>query len=128
MQDKRGKGICRKVSGKAKLPGQWMDFLRNPLNKTELFTFLSRKVERFNFTPGKVVFVTSGQSVLSVGVNNSMDVCNHEKADTRIVVHLVHALESGANSAQIRTVDTDVIVILIGVLFDIIENHSLADI
>ena len=41
---KRGKGVRRKVSGKTKLPGNWMDFLRDSVNKKELFTFLTSKV------------------------------------------------------------------------------------
>jgi len=32
-REKRGKGVRRKVSGQAKLPGKWMDFLRDPNNK-----------------------------------------------------------------------------------------------
>lgn len=41
--------------------------------------------------------------------------CNHEEADTRIVVHIVHAIQSGnAKSIIVRTVDTDVIVVLVG--------------
>ena len=26
-QEKRGRGVCRKVSDQTKLPGKWMDFL-----------------------------------------------------------------------------------------------------
>ena len=42
--------------------------------------------------------------------------CNHEEADTRILIHLKDAILKGAKSksVMIRTVDTDVIVLLIG--------------
>ena len=40
--------------------------------------------------------------------------CNHEEADTRIVVHIAHALEQGEKTIYVRTVDTDVVVILAG--------------
>lgn len=43
-----------------------------------------------------------------------MPSCNHEEADSRIIVHVVHALDHGATNTHIRTVDTDVIVILVG--------------
>lgn len=40
--------------------------------------------------------------------------CNHEEADTRIIVHLLHALQHGSVTVLVRTVDTDVVVILVG--------------
>jgi len=42
--------------------------------------------------------------------------CNHEEADTRMVVHVDHAVTDGATHIQVRTVDTDVVVILTGLL------------
>ena len=44
--------------------------------------------------------------------------CNHEEADTRVLVHLKDALDKGGRGGGregilVRTVDTDVIVILI---------------
>ena len=43
-----------------------------------------------------------------------MPECNHEEADTTIVVHVLHALRNGAKTLVIRTVDTDVVVVLLG--------------
>jgi hypothetical protein len=40
-REKRGKGLRRKVESQTKLPGKWMDFLRDPTNKKELFAFLT---------------------------------------------------------------------------------------
>ena len=42
-----------------------------------------------------------------------MNICNHEEADTRMLVHVKDALEKGARSVLVRTVDTDVVVLLI---------------
>ena len=39
--------------------------------------------------------------------------CNHEEADTRILVHVKDALAKGGRSVLVRTVDTDVLVIVI---------------
>ena len=44
-----------------------------------------------------------------------MPQCNREEADTRIVVHVRHTLETEqASTILVRTVDTDVVVILVG--------------
>ena len=90
-----------------------MDFLRDTKNKKELFAFLTSKVARIIWPPDKSVYITSGQYVESINSNRPMLVCNHEEADTRIVVHVMHALEQGMKSVLVRTVDTDVIVILV---------------
>ena len=46
--------------------------------------------------------------------------CNHEEADTRIVIHLCDALRSSnISSALVRTVDTDVVVILVVKFYDL---------
>ena len=54
--------------------------------------------------------------------------CNHEEADTRIVVHLLHALEHGMRTIKVRTADSDVIAILVGAFFDLTSTHPSADI
>ena len=45
-----------------------------------------------------------------------MPECNHEEADTRMLIHLQDALKNGATTCLVRTVDTDVIVIIVGKL------------
>ena len=57
-----------------------------------------------------------------------MGQCNHEEADTRIVVHVRHALEGGAQTVLVRTVDTDVVVILVGKFHDLLAYNQHADI
>ena len=70
------------------------------------------------------------QSVITVGQEQpiAMGNCNHEEADTRMVVHLMNALENGLKSVVVRTVDTDVIVVLIGEFHVIHEVYPDADI
>ena len=36
--------------------------------------------------------------------------CNHEEADTRIIVHIADAVSRGYDQIIVRTVDTDVVV------------------
>ena len=42
-----------------------------------------------------------------------MTICSLEEADTRIVVHILHSLSNGAKSIEVKTLDTDVLVILL---------------
>ena len=55
--------------------------------------------------------------------------CSHEEADTRIVVHVLDSVQVGdARTVQVRTVDTDVIVILVGKFHDLQAHKSDIDI
>ena len=88
------------AGSQTKLPGNWMAFLRDPMNKKELFAFLTSRIEEFHWPPDKTLYVTSGQAVSYFGSSSTMNCCNHEKADTRIVVHVRHALEQGAKGVH----------------------------
>ena len=57
---KKMKGIRRKVSGKAKLPSNFKDFLRDSNNKQELCEFLTQKVNDKDYSSGKQLYITSG--------------------------------------------------------------------
>ena len=69
---------------------------------------------RNNFSPGS--------SVISIGSATAMTDFTHEEADTRVVVHILHAIHyEEAKTVLVRTVDTDVLVILVGKLHDLRE-------
>ena len=51
-----------------------------------------------------------------------------EEADTRINVHVKDSLERGDRCVMVRTVDTDVVVLLIGQFYDLQEQNPNADI
>ena len=55
-----------------------------------------------------------------IGSSSPVGNCNHEAADTRVVVHVLHALEHGA--------DTNVIVILVGQCRSFLPAQPLTDI
>ena len=57
-----------------------------------------------------------------------MSICNHEEADTRIAVHILHALEQGIKIIKVHTVDTDVITILVGAYFNLAMTQPQVDI
>ena len=65
---------------------------------------------------GKEIFTTCGTAVLVKGNTHSMATCNHEEADTRMLVHMLDAVANDAITGLVRTVDTDVIVIFVGML------------
>ena len=48
--------------------------------------------------------------------------CNHEKADTRMVVHVFNAAQNHHQKIAVRTVDTDVVVIMLSQLTNILEQ------
>ena len=48
-----------------------------------------------------------------------MPPCDHEEADTRLCIHIQDSLEKGAQMIYVRTADTDVIVIIAGVFFEL---------
>ena len=118
-KEERGKGVRRKVSGQTKLPTKWMDFLCDSKNKEELFAFLTTKVVDAAFPSGNLVYITSGESVLHTG-SITMPNCNHEEADTRIVVHIQHALQQGMKNIEVCTVDTDVVTILVAAFYELV--------
>lgn len=67
-----------------------------------------------------------GASVVSRGSEDVLGQCNHEEADTRIVFHLRHCLERGTESILVRTVDIDVVVILVGKLHELLAYNQLS--
>jgi len=94
IREKRGTGTRQRVSASAKVPGNWHKFLADIDNKKELFSFLSIKTAEENYTDDKVVYITAGDQVHHVGNSPPMELCNHEEADTRVLVHLLHALQT----------------------------------
>ena len=76
---------------------------------------------------GKQIFTSGTTSVTAAGASHYMPECNHEEADTRMLIHLQDALENGANTCLVRTVDTDVIVIIVEKVHYLREQHPAAD-
>ena len=48
---------------------------------------------------------------------------DHEEANTRIMLHVYESLASGSRKIMIRTVDTDVVVILIGEFHNMVDDY-----
>ena len=114
---KRGKGVRRRVMAGATIPVNWQSFLRVDSNKTELFRFLSDALlKSFNQESDKQLIITDGESVLSkplIDDVGSLSPCNHEEADSRMLLHVIHAAHHNHHKIMIRTVDTDVVVLAV---------------
>ena len=82
----------------------------------------------FLFPEGMAVYITSEESVLTVCSSSPMPNCNHGEAQTRIVVHVLHTFQQGLTNVQVRTVDTDVVVVLSGVFHKLLLSQPKADI
>jgi len=113
---KRGQGVRRRVVAAAAIPGNWSNFLRVDDNKTELFRFLSAALMEWFDQEDKQLVITDGEEVLSKPLLpdlTSLAPCNHEEADSRMLLHAYHAAQHGHHAILIRTVDTDVVVLAV---------------
>ena len=126
-RDSRGKGIRRRVFDEGKCPSNWSMFLREDENKNELNIYLAENLSAKTFPEERFFFVTSQEKVLT-NSTASMNECNHEEADTRLVIHIKHGLSEGMNNFVVSSCDTDVIVILLGVYHQLRSAHDFSDI
>ena len=126
-REKRGTGTRQRVSGSAKVPKNWPDFLASAANKTGLFSFLATRLAQGHIQYDKCLYITSADEVLSAGPGPAMGACNHEEADIRVFVHVLHALQH-ANVGLVFTGDTDVVVILLSNFHHIAAANPAADI
>ena len=94
-REKRGNGQRRKVTGETKIPPNRNAFLQDNTNKKELFALLTSRVSNFQFPENKEVNITSDEFVVTSRGSSDMQRCDHEEADTRIAVHVQHALDKG---------------------------------
>ena len=57
------------------------------------------------------LLTTDAELVLSNIDLSNVSPCHHEEADTRMMLHLCHAVQQGHTNAYIRTVDSDDVVL-----------------
>jgi len=91
--------------------------LKNIDNKKELFPFLSKVLVKQDLG-GRLLLSSNLQCVQCVLCNKQQDIsglqpCNHTEADTRILLHLAHAANQSHQIALVRTVDSDVVILVI---------------
>ena len=84
-------------------------------------------MQRFHAGGDIYITMSNGTTVGHVGPEEDMTtVCTQKEADTRIILHIIHALNCEFSSILIKTSDSDVIVILIHHLhhFDTISTGA----
>ena len=128
QQERREEKDCgEKYLVKQKYPATGWIFCVTQITRNSFLNFLLQKLLRPLYQTTRPLYITSGESVISTGFG-AMTGCNHEEADTRIVVHIIHALQQGMKTVKVRTADTDVIAILVGTFFDLKLTHPCVDI
>lgn len=114
-RQKRGSGVRVKVTRTTPIPKNWQSFLRVDENKRDLFQFLSTCISQIA-PEGKQVFCTEGPTVLTAhesNIDEDLSPCDHEEADTRLILHALHCSQKGHRRVFIRSVDTDVVVLAV---------------
>jgi len=122
-REQRGTGSRRRVLDSVALPQNWQQFLRVNENKTELFNFLATAISQLS--QSRLVVSTNGTEVVSNFSqfdSTSLSPCNQEEADTRIFLHVADQIRCGHKEVMIRTVDTDVVVIAVGLFYQLGAN------
>ena len=106
-RSKRGKGIRRRVNTSTNVPTNWQQFLRDEGNKIELFAFLVEHIRHILVT-GKQIASTNRSEVVCIPPRdtNHLAPCNHEEADTRMILHLADAVDNGFHKIMLRLILT----------------------
>ena len=103
------------------LPSQWESFIHLPENESDITAFLSCELikrgakddngERNITTAAGFQNLESAES--STGQASASLKSDQEKADTRMILHILDAARSGFNRILVYCRDTDVLVLLI---------------
>ena len=116
-RERRGTGVRIAVKESTPVWKNWAQFLKVDENKSELFHLFAQDlvncpaVQSFE----GVILASDTTEVISNGDihHNGLTPCNHEEADTRILLHVKHAADGGHRNISIQTVDTDVLVLAV---------------
>ena len=126
LRQRRGRGPHRRVESQTKCPGNWQQYLKDAESKNELFQFLAREFTT-SFPTGRQLFVTLQQQVITNCIT-PMEDSDHEDADSRMLLHVAHALSQGMNRVKILTVDSDLVVIALGAYYTLNSKYHFDDI
>src|SRR6218665_2728763 len=121
----RGKGSKRKVTSQGKMPKNWPNFLQSEDNKKELCPFLDDRLKEAD--PRNLVFVSKEDgAITNVDAYSHLTMnlsCNHEEADTRLFVHVHHAIRHSAiKTVAVLSNDVDIVVIAVAVFADLQQD------
>ena len=102
-------------------------FLKVDANKSELFYLLAQDVVNCSAVQsfeGAVLATDTEEVVSSRDIDlHNVCLCNHEEADTRILLHVKDAAATGHRNVAIRTVDTDVLILAVSYFHELNINE-----
>ena len=122
-QTREGRGIGVRILVREETPiaKKFQVFLKNSDNKTELFKILAINITKI---PENIVEIMATH--LEEFLSNNLDAdlpalqpCNHEEADTRLLLHTLDGSKRGFKRLLIVTVDTDVVVLILCHFFNL---------
>ena len=128
---KNGNGTRMHFTDDTLLPRDMTDnFLKNSENKDDLGRYLAKRfIEIHNSS--KLLIVTYEDTIISSAEIENMPSftsivqCQSEEADQRIVRHVIQCLKSSVyNRIIVRTIDTDVLIMLISFLADLVDGFK----
>ena len=111
-RENRGGGMRISVLKDTLICKDFQKFRRNDTNKTKLFKMIAEAVIQILETLATIV-ATIGSKIVSNSSLEKLNIepCNHEEADTRLLLHVLDGANSGIKKVSIIAVDTDVVVI-----------------
>ena len=111
-RENRGGGMRISVLKDTLICKDFQKFRRNGTNKTELFKMIAEAVIQILETLATIV-ATIGSKIVSNSSLEKLNIepCNHEQADSRLLLHVLDGVNSGIKKVSIITVDMDVVFI-----------------
>ena len=116
VRETRGVAPSMIVRGTTKVKN-WSRFLKNGSNKQSFFEYIALYAKSLQIDSRKQLVITCRDSVItnpkSADLEASLSPCDHEEADTRMLLHMDLILQGTVSSITLRTVDTDVLVLAV---------------
>jgi len=84
----------------------------------------SDDIVKHDYPPCRHVYTTSSSHVKSNRADMSLSANNDAKSDSRLCLHVDDALNDEATTVLVRTANTDVVVILVGIFHDLAQHHQ----
>ena len=90
-------------------------FLSNVTNKSNLNKYLANKFVTYHEGKQSILCVTFGDSIISNSEallsETDINQCSNKEADPRIIRHVINLGKKGYTNVQVKTVDSDVVIL-----------------
>ena len=126
-QEIRGTTARRRVAAELQCPKHWSQFLRDRSNRKEVYRFLAESLSALQYPSSRQVFITCQRAVLS-NTAMTMHESNIEGAESRILLHVRHALMQGMSKIKIISNNSNLVVIALGLYHELSSTYNFEDI